>query len=102
VRLRAEAVVHNRPEPLPESPATETQTRSERESWSELMRATFGLDVLQCMRCGGRLKYIATILDSRVARRILEHLGRPARAPPVAPARDPAPFWDAVEAELWH
>jgi hypothetical protein len=48
------------------------------------------------------LKYVATILDARVARRILEHLGRPARAPPVAPARDPVPFWDAVEAEIWH
>jgi hypothetical protein len=70
--------------------------------WSELMRLTFGLDVLQCTRCGGRLKHIATILDGRVARRILEHLGRPARAPPVAPARDPVPFWDAVEAEIWH
>jgi hypothetical protein len=69
-KLRARAVAHDRPEPLPELSATETQTRSERDSWSELMRATFGLDVLECRRCGGRLKYIATILDNRVARRI--------------------------------
>jgi hypothetical protein len=65
------------------------------------MRLTFGLDVLQCPRCGGRLKHVATILDGRVARRILEHLGKPARAPPVAPARDPAPFWEqAVDAQM--
>jgi DNA-directed RNA polymerase subunit RPC12/RpoP len=101
-KLRADAVAHARHEPLPEPPATETQTRAERDSWSELMRATFGLDVLECPRCGGRLKYMATILDSRVARRILTHLGRPARAPPAAPARDPVPFWDAVDAETWH
>jgi len=49
------------------------------------------------LRPGSRFKHSATILDGRVARRILEHLGRPARAPPVAPARDPVPFWDAVE-----
>jgi hypothetical protein len=101
-RLRARAVVHDRPEPLPPPPATETQTRAERDTWAELMRATFGLDVLECPRCGGRLKHIATILDGRVARRILKHLGRPARAPPSAPARDPVPFWSAVEAETWH
>lgn len=101
-KLRAQVVLHERPAPLPPPPATETLTRSERDSWSELMRATFGLDLLECSRCGGRLKYIATILDSRVARRILEHLGRPARAPPVAPARDPAPFWDVVETDFEH
>jgi hypothetical protein len=99
-RLRPRAVAHDRPEPLLPPPATETQTRGERDTWAELMRTTFGLDVLECPRCGGRLKHIGTILDGRVARRILEHLGRPARAPPVAPARDPAPFWDTVEAEI--
>jgi hypothetical protein len=58
--------------------------------WAELMRRSFGLDVLACPRCGGRLRLIATILDPRVARRILNHLGlradpvqtEPARAPP--------------------
>src|SRR5690606_24974241 len=53
-KLRAEAVRHARPAPAPEPPATETQTRAERETWSELMRVTFGLDVLACPRCGGR------------------------------------------------
>jgi hypothetical protein len=80
-KVRPEVVGYARPKPLPEPPATETQTRAERESWAELMLATFGLDVLACPRCGGRLKYISTILDPRVARRILEHLQMPARAP---------------------
>jgi len=97
-KLRANAVAHARPTPMPEAPATETQTRAERETWSELMRVTFGLDVLACPRCGGRMRHIATILDARVARRILEHTGMPSRAPPQHPSREPPPFWPAVEA----
>jgi hypothetical protein len=96
-KLRAEVVRHARPTALPDPPATETQTRSERETWSELMRVTFQLDVLACPRCGGRLRHIATILDTRVARRLLEHLGLAARAPPELPPRDPPPFWPAVD-----
>jgi hypothetical protein len=61
------------------------------------MRVTFQLDVLACPRCGGRLRHIATILDARVARRILEHLGLSSRAPPELPPRDPPPFWPAVD-----
>jgi hypothetical protein len=59
------------------------------------MRLTFGLDVLACSRCGGRLKHVATILDPRVARRILEHVGGSARAPPELPPCDPPPFWSS-------
>jgi hypothetical protein len=54
-----------------------------------------------CPRCGGRLRHIATILDPRAARKLLEHLGLPARAPPEQPPRDPPPFWrTAAEALL--
>jgi hypothetical protein len=97
-KLRPEVVGYGRPKPLPEPPATETQTRAERESWAALMLATFGLDVLACRRCGGRLKYISTILDPLVARRIPAHLQMPARAPPELPASDPPPFWPVAEA----
>jgi len=83
-RLRKSAVRYARPAPMAEPPASETQTRAEKASWSALMKLTFGLDVLACAHCGGRMRYIATILDGRVARRILEHLGLPARAPPLS------------------
>lgn len=73
-------------------------SQSERETWSALMRLTFGIDVLACLRCGGRLKHVATILDGGVARRILEHVEMSARAPPELPARDPPPFWQVAEA----
>ena len=38
-------------------------------------------------RCG-HMRHVATILDGRVARRILEHMRMPTRAPPELPARD--------------
>jgi hypothetical protein len=97
-KFRREVIAYARPTPSREPPPTETQTRAERETWAELMRATFGLDVLACPRCGGRLRHIATIKDERVARNILEHLKLPARAPPQSGARTPPPFWpDAQE-----
>jgi hypothetical protein len=53
--------------------------------WAALMRRAFGLDVLACPRCGGRLQLIATISDPRVIERILAHLApAPASATPLA------------------
>jgi Putative transposase/Transposase zinc-binding domain len=34
--------------------------------WADLMRRTFGNDVLECPRCGGRLQLMALIEDARV------------------------------------
>ena len=100
-KLRKRVVAYARPRTLDAEPtAVGTQTRAEKETWAALMRATFGMDVLTCVRCGGRMRHIATILDARVARKILEHLGLPARAPPEAPAKDPPPFWPQAQ-DAW-
>ena len=56
-------------------------------SWSQLMARIFAVDVLQCPRCGGRMRILAAIEDPSVARKILDCLGLPSRPPPVAPAR---------------
>ena len=56
---------------------------------ADLMRRAFGIDVLACPRCGGRLRLIALIEASAVARRILRHLGLPAEVPEPSPARAP-------------
>lgn len=64
------------------------------------MRVAFQLDVLACPRCGGPLRHIATILDGAVARKILEHLRLPARAPPIERVRIPPPFGAARDA-IW-
>jgi len=53
------------------------------------MRRTFGFDVLQCPRCGGRLRLIALIEQARVIHRILRHLGLPTELPEPRPARPP-------------
>ncbi len=46
---------------------------------AELMRRTFGLDVLACPQCGGRLRLVALIDRASVVQRILRHLGLPTR-----------------------
>ena len=51
------------------------------------MRRAFEVDVLACPRCGGRLRLVALIEASAVARRILRHLGLPADVPRPSPAR---------------
>jgi hypothetical protein len=57
--------------------------------WAELMRRTFGIDVLECPRCGGRLRLLALIEQARTVERILRHLGLPTDRPEVRPARAP-------------
>jgi hypothetical protein len=57
--------------------------------WADLMRRTFGIDVLACPRCGGRLRLIALMDNPRVVERILRHLGLPTDRPEPRPARSP-------------
>jgi hypothetical protein len=57
--------------------------------WAELMQRTFGLDVLACPRCGGRLRLVALIEQASVVQRILRHLGLPTEVPESRPARGP-------------
>ena len=64
-------------------------------SWAALMQRAFAVDVLACPHCGGRLRFIATLHDPAVIRKILEHLGRsptgqsPGPAPPLSGAAVP-------------
>jgi Putative transposase len=57
--------------------------------WAALMARTFGLDVLACPRCSGRLRLVALIDQAAVIGRILRHLGLPVELPPPRPARAP-------------
>ena len=57
--------------------------------WAELMRRTFGIDVLACPRCGGRLRLVALIDQALVIERILRHLELPTHVPEPRPARAP-------------
>jgi hypothetical protein len=69
--------------------AERTATRAGSYQWAELMRRTFGLDVLACSRCGGRLRLVALIDQAPVVQRILRHVGLPAELPEARPARAP-------------
>jgi hypothetical protein len=57
--------------------------------WADLMRRTFAIDVLDCPRCGGRLRLLALIEQAQVVERILRHLGLPTNRPEPRPARAP-------------
>jgi hypothetical protein len=57
------------------------------------MQRTFGLDVLACPCCGGRLRLIALIERAAVIRRILGHIGLPIDVPLPQPARSPPATW---------
>ena len=61
-------------------------------SWAALMHRAFGIDVLACADCGGRLRLIATLHDPAVIRKILAHLalGHSGRVP-ASPLPSPAP-----------
>lgn len=75
--------------------------RARGEHWAELMRRTFGFDVLACPRCGGRLRLIALIEQAAVIRRILRHLGQPSEVPAPRAARDPPLPGSVPDAAGW-
>jgi hypothetical protein len=62
---------------------------SPRVDWATLLRRSFDVDAMQCPKCQGRLRVIAVVTEREPVRRILECLGLPIDAPPVARARDP-------------
>lgn len=62
-------------------------------TWAELMKRVFLLDVLQCERCGGRIKILAAIHPPENTAKILQCVGLPSRAPPLKPAA-PGPTLD--------
>ncbi|MDD5306582.1 MAG: transposase [Deltaproteobacteria bacterium] len=72
-------------QPEPEKPAEGSRYRP----WAELMKRTFGLDVLCCTECGGRMKLIALIEEPSVVRKILKHLKLPTDLATPLPARSP-------------
>jgi hypothetical protein len=47
------------------------------------LKRVFQIDIERCEHCGGRTKIIASIEDSTTIHRILEHLERQTRGPPV-------------------
>ena len=61
--------------------------RPRRLAWADLLRRVFAVDVLECPRCGGRMRLLATIHPPEATEAILECLKLPSRAPPTVAAR---------------
>ena len=76
-------------EVVAEGSAGSASRRAEGYLWAELMRRTFGMDVLECPRCGGRLGLMALIEHTQIVDRILRHLGLPTDRPEPRPPRAP-------------
>ncbi len=67
-------------------PPNANRPRPRRLAWAELLQRVFAVDALCCPRCGARMRLVAAIEDADIARKILECLDLPARAPPLVPA----------------
>ena len=70
---------------LPLAVGVDDSTKSPNYSWAELMKRVFDMDVLLC-ECGGRLVFIASIMEREAIQAILKAQGLPADPPEVAPA----------------
>ena len=66
----------------PDLDAPDDATRQRRLAWATLMQRSWGVDVLDCPKCHGRMELVACIEDTVVAHKILDHLGLPTRGPP--------------------
>ena len=53
-------------------------------NWARRLKRVFGIEIEQCVRCGGRLKVIASIEEPELIERILAH--RRERGEEAAPA----------------
>jgi len=69
--------------------------RPRRVEWAELLRRVFAVDVLECPRCGARMRFLSVIHSPEATLAILERLNLPARALPTS-----APIPDDSEIEF--
>jgi hypothetical protein len=90
-----------RPAP-PVEPEVDDATASESEKrrggyrpWAELLKRAFGIDVLECPTCHGRMKLVAMLTEPKGIRRFLAALGEPTDVPARSPSRGP-PYWKST------
>lgn len=74
-------VVERRVETRRKTEDGKTKGSDPRIPWAELLKRTFGVDAMECPRCGHRLRVVAYITDPPVIRRILLSMGLGASAP---------------------
>lgn len=83
------------PEPTIEGEAESSSEPTEpisaryRMSWSICLRKTFGIDVMVCPQCDGKMRLVSNVDKPSAIARILEHLGLPSSIDELKPARAP-------------
>jgi len=91
-----QAVAHQgAPSILEPGPHRDPSRRLRRVAWADLLRRVFAIDVLECPRCGWRIRLVAVIHAPDATQTILECLDLPSRAPPLA-----APQLDDAEGDV--
>jgi hypothetical protein len=60
--------------------------------WAELLARTFGVDVLSCPSCGGRMRLVAVFDEAGRIARYLAAVGEATEVPGRSPSRGP-PYW---------
>jgi hypothetical protein len=85
-----EAAEEDSPQAIGRSPA--------RYLWAMLLARIYEAFPLTCPKCGTEMRIIAFITEAVDVRTILKHIGEPATAPRIAPARGP-PEWYADSAQ---
>ena len=87
--LPIEATVPHAPRVEREAGANDSTWRraARRTAWVDLLQRVFEVDALRCPGCGARMRVLSAITDPDVARRILDCLRMPSRAPPLAASK---------------
>ena len=78
--LRSRALSHR----LVREHLGELHAHTRRVDWARLLRRSFDVDALACLRCRGRLRVVAAVRDRAGIARLLDHVGRalgPTRPP---------------------
>ena len=75
--------------------ATRSRSASRYRPWAELLMRTFGVDVLQCPKCKGRMRLLAMVTERASLRRFLAQRGELVDVPERSPSRGP-PYWKSV------
>ena len=78
--------------PKPTADVPESPRRGAYRPWAELLKRTFGFDVLTCPCCSGRMKLLALVTEPQSIARYLRGIGEPTDVPKRTPARGP-PYW---------
>jgi hypothetical protein len=72
--------------------ASDAEARGRYRPWAELLARTFGVDVLACPKCQGRMKLIAMVKDPASIARYLAAVGEATEVPRRSENRGP-PYW---------